>query len=284
MIGDGTIGAANLIAFNSGDGVVMYDPTTTKNKITQNSIFSNGGLGIRLTPNMSNVKPNNAQPFPTLISSALSTSTNPNGTDVSGNFSGGAGAIEFFASPTGAQGRYFVGSISAASAFTAHLAAVVPAGYAITATATDSIGNTSEFSASTVVPPPSDNGSDGLPDEWMQNHFGHTDPRASDLSRASDDADGDGFTNLQEFKAGTDPKSATSRFRISSVVPNAGNYQISFPSVLGKTYRLEYRDDLVTGNWTTLTDQNLGTGATIQINDPSAAGLTKRFYRLSLEP
>ena len=220
---------------------------------------------------------------------ALSTATNPNGTDVSGTFTGGAGTIEFFANATGdpsgfGEGQYFVGSIPAAASFTAHLPAVVPAGYALAATATDSNGNTSEFSQTFLVPPPSDNGADGLPDQWMIAHFGHADPRASDLSRANDDADGDGMTNLQEFKAGTDPKSSTSQFRISSIVPNAGNYQIGFPSVLGKTYRLEYRDDLATGNWKTLTDQIFGTGATIQINDPSAAGLSKRFYRLSLEP
>ena len=43
---------------------------------------------------------------------------------------------------------------------------------------------------------------DGLPDEWEKKH-GFNVASAED---AQADADGDGFTNLEEFKAGTDPK------------------------------------------------------------------------------
>lgn len=43
---------------------------------------------------------------------------------------------------------------------------------------------------------PADANRDGLPDAWQQ-LFGLTDPNG--------DADGDGFTNLQEYQAGTDP-------------------------------------------------------------------------------
>lgn len=75
LIGDGTIGASNLIADNSGEGVILFDATTIKNKITRNSIFSNGGQGIVLVPdaNAGNMKPNNAEPSPSLTSAALST-------------------------------------------------------------------------------------------------------------------------------------------------------------------------------------------------------------------
>lgn len=45
-----------------------------------------------------------------------------------------------------------------------------------------------------------DTDQDGLPDEWELKYFGE-DPATPD-----DDADGDGQTNLQEFRAGTDPK------------------------------------------------------------------------------
>jgi hypothetical protein len=53
---------------------------------------------------------------------------------------------------------------------------------------------------------------------------------------------------------------------------------------LGKTYRLEYRDDWLLGSWLIMEDQISGTGASLQLVDPSAAGVTKRFYRLSIEP
>jgi Bacterial TSP3 repeat len=133
------------------------------------------------------------------------------------------------------------------------------------------------------VPAFADNGNDGIPDQWMQTHFSHIDPRASDRSQAGDDADGDGLTNFQEFKAGTDPKDPKSVFRIKSIAKASGADQIAFDSVLGKTYRLEYRDDWLLGSWLTMEDQISGTGASVQI-DPSAAGVTKRFYRLSIEP
>jgi hypothetical protein len=55
-------------------------------------------------------------------------------------------------------------------------------------------------------------------------------------------------------------------------------------ALAGKTYRLVYRDDLVLGTWSPLVDGIFSmTRATLQIADPSATGLTKRFYRLTLE-
>lgn len=51
-----------------------------------------------------------------------------------------------------------------------------------------------------------DTDGDGIPDVW-EKKFGlnHVDPADADA-----DADNDGFTNLEEFKAGTDPRSAAS--------------------------------------------------------------------------
>jgi hypothetical protein len=173
----------------------------------------------------------------------LSTIANPGGTDISGTLTSTANTnfrIEFFASPGGTiQGQYFIGSTNLSTngagngSFTAlHLAAAVPSGNVITATATDIIGNnTSQFSAPQTVST-TDTDGDGIPDNWENAHM--LNPSVND---ANIDSDGDGMTNLQEFKAGTDPKNPTSQFRIS-IVPNAGNYQIGFPSVLGKTYRL----------------------------------------------
>ena len=84
--------------------------------------------------------------------------------------------------------------------------------------------------------------------------------------------------------AGLDP-----RIRIaccgSRAWPRAArNVQVGFPTVSGKIYQLQFRDDLVAGNWNPLVDGILGTGATLQVNDPSSTGLTKRFYRIALRP
>ncbi len=46
---------------------------------------------------------------------------------------------------------------------------------------------------------------DGLPDSWMLANFGHATAQSWDLSRAGDDPDYDGLTNLQEYKLGKNP-------------------------------------------------------------------------------
>jgi autotransporter-associated beta strand protein len=51
---------------------------------------------------------------------------------------------------------------------------------------------------------------DGIPDSWMITYFGHPTGEAADNSRAQDDADNDGLTNLREFQEGTDPKDSDS--------------------------------------------------------------------------
>lgn len=46
----------------------------------------------------------------------------------------------------------------------------------------------------------------GIPDWWRLKYFNHKFAMAEDRSRAEDDADGDGFTNLQEYQAKTNPR------------------------------------------------------------------------------
>lgn len=282
LIGGSAIGARNIIGGNLAEGVAVADSGTLGNKITQNSIFSNQSVGIGLYGNA-----NNGHPAPQLLSAVLSTASNANGIDIGGSFSGAASVIEFFANPPGEnQGRTFIGSTSVGGAgnFAVSLPATVPANYLITGTATDSNGNTSQFSATRLVTT-TDSDSDGISDNWMLANFGHATGTAADKSRASDDADGDGLTNLQEFFAGTNPKSASSRLYISSIDRSTGAPRISFQPVTGKSYRVQYRDNLVLGSWTTLVGGIFASNnATLQIVDTTATGLSQRFYRVSVVP
>jgi hypothetical protein len=66
---------------------------------------------------------------------------------------------------------------------------------------------------------------DGIPDYWMLNFFTHADPQIADLSRATDDADGDGLNNLQEYIAGTNPKDSSSAQRITTFSLNSLQFQ-----------------------------------------------------------
>ena len=84
-----------------------------------------------------------------------------------------------------------------------------------------------------------DENANGLSDVWEQRFNAHG------LQLAAD-SDGDGFTNLEECVAGTDPHDSASRPSVNlSVIQNDLNQvQVSFPTLLGKRYFLFASNDL----------------------------------------
>ncbi len=129
----------------------------------------------------------------------------------------------------------------------------------------------------------SDTDNDGIPDSWMTQHFGHNTGLASDQSRAQDDADGDGSSNLQEYLAGTDPLDPQSclKLQVLGPDPGTGRPQLSFTAVAAVDYTLEYSDNLSAGLWHKLTDVLADpTTRVVALTDPSAATGPVRFYRL----
>jgi hypothetical protein len=170
-IGGTSSGSGNVIAFNKSQGVFVGYPTGTarQNAIRGNSIFSNGAPGIDLNPN--GVAPNDfrdpdsgandLQNYPIVdlavragsqlhISGTFNSTPNMSGFD-----------LEFFdndaCDPSGfGEGRTFIGSttvstdmngdVQPSGRFSVSFASGVPSGHFITATATDPVGNTSEFS------------------------------------------------------------------------------------------------------------------------------------------
>jgi alpha-D-xyloside xylohydrolase len=124
---------------------------------------------------------------------------------------------------------------------------------------------------------------DGISDSWRQDHFGSaTTTNAS--SCATCDPDGDGFDNLDEYLAGTDPLNSANYLHVNSVTPSDGGIGLAFNSVLGMNYEVDYTPNLVNDPWQVLTNGVSGTGGIIPINDPGAAGQTQRFYRVTLLP
>jgi len=177
IVGGIAAGAGNKIAFAKTYYCgVRVRTNAFNNLISGNCIYSNGtsgysppssiGLGIdlgdvgvngiiHLETGVAATNANHLQNFPTLSNSISGTATL-----IRGSFDSALGKIyslEFFASPTSdasgyGEGQIFLGHTNLAigtispTNFTVVVPAIVPAGWVITATATDPANNTSEFS------------------------------------------------------------------------------------------------------------------------------------------
>jgi alpha-tubulin suppressor-like RCC1 family protein len=91
---------------------------------------------------------------------------------------------------------------------------------------------------------------DGIPDSWMLQYFGHPTGQASDNSRAADDADGDGMSNLQEYPAGTNPINSASVLRITAIGAVGVDIRVSWTAVTNKTYVVQVTTNLADGSFT----------------------------------
>ena len=172
--------SGNVIANNTGAGFYSepdfrFANAHLGNKISENSIYGNGELGINLNPppfgtddgvtandlGDGDIGSNNLQNYPVLAAAVNA----PGSIEISGSFNSTVSSnftLEFFASdlldPSGhGEGQDFLGSLLITTdivgdeAFTTTIPVGVDSGRFITATATDSFGNTSEFSAGVIV-------------------------------------------------------------------------------------------------------------------------------------
>jgi len=122
---------------------------------------------------------------------------------------------------------------------------------------------------------------DELPDDWEVLHsFSSNSALGND--GPGGDPDRDGQSNLQEYRAGTDPRSAASLLQIRQVRLLADRVMLSFPSVAGRTYWIQYRDAWDESPWITLLRGATSyAGEELSIEDPRG-GQTTRYYRLTL--
>ncbi|WP_395752024.1 matrixin family metalloprotease [Prosthecobacter sp.] len=120
---------------------------------------------------------------------------------------------------------------------------------------------------------------DGLPDSWMTTYFGSITPSAANLSRATDDKDKDGLSNLTEFLLGTSPIDANSRLKTTSF--DGASLQWSATPYL--LYYVESSPDATT--WTRFGNPVLPTTTTgLSSGTFIPAATARKFYRVHFAP
>ncbi len=116
---------------------------------------------------------------------------------------------------------------------------------------------------------------DGIPDAAE----GGDTPYAVGVDDRLVDSDGDGMSNAAEFIAGTDPKDPKSRLFVEvGGFQTDGSILLSWPSVGGKVYDIQFSSDLTT--WNIVTNGIQGTG---QLLTFTTLGSTNQFFRVGVQ-
>jgi hypothetical protein len=122
-----------------------------------------------------------------------------------------------------------------------------------------------------------DSDTDGTPDLWSQQYFGHPTGQAGDLSRGGDDFDGDKMSNWGEYFAGTDPTNSLSYLGVS-LQAGPASAVVSFGAISNRTYTVQFTDDLGLGLWSRLADVLARTNNRVE-TFPDPTYTSNRFYR-----
>ena len=121
----------------------------------------------------------------------------------------------------------------------------------------------------------------GLPDQWEDAY------RLRELAPSqhgpNDDPDHDGFSNIQEMAAGTNPLDANSVLVVAtmglSALGQGQTVTFTFDTVPGRTYILQGADDL-NGSWLNLSGLILATADHSSYSTQISEGKAHQFYRL----
>ncbi len=136
--------------------------------------------------------------------------------------------------------------------------------------------NVSETRVLTVTGVNLDQDGDGMADAWEAEH--NLNLRWNDSAK---DWDGDGFTSLEEFIAGSDPTDSGAFFKTEIESQAQDSLELSCPSVAGRSYQLYRSIDLM--NWSAHGDAQTSNPPkntfTVPI-DPVSNG--KYFYRIEV--
>jgi hypothetical protein len=129
---------------------------------------------------------------------------------------------------------------------------------------------------------PADSDLDGMPDAWeLANGL---DPlNGSGSQGANGDPDGDGSTNWEEYRAGTNPNDPADALKIVNVTVSGQMLSFQFPTKADRTYEVQRLETIgETNAWVPWLLNRQGTGQMYQVIDP--VDTTSRYYRIKVTP
>ena len=119
-----------------------------------------------------------------------------------------------------------------------------------------------------------------MDDNWEIHYLGGTNTSSG---TAGEDYDGDGFRDLFEFYAGTDPTNAVSLLKVVQVSPGAAsNFVLDWASVAGKVYDIRWIADLMTPPWGTVAS-NIAATPPLNVHTVGVTGANSGFYRVDVQ-
>ncbi|HXI51341.1 MAG TPA: WD40 repeat domain-containing protein, partial [Candidatus Saccharimonadales bacterium] len=123
-----------------------------------------------------------------------------------------------------------------------------------------------------------DTDGDGMDDDWEMAYF-------NTLARdGSGDWDGDGRTDLEEFRAGTDPTDRGSVLQVLSISRlGSGQTKLLWSATPGTAYQVQFKDEITDGGWANAGTPVTAGGTTATWAGPEAVAGQHRFYRVALD-
>ncbi len=121
---------------------------------------------------------------------------------------------------------------------------------------------------------PRDDDGDGLNNSWE---------KSLDSDPSNPDTDGDGMNDYEEFLTGTDLRDEHSYFATVWIEADSeGNAWLTWSSVAGKRYQVQYTDEANPGEYVDLGDVVTASGDLTQVMIEDGALGERRFYRVKL--
>jgi len=125
-----------------------------------------------------------------------------------------------------------------------------------------------------------DSDSDQMADHWEFLSFGNL-----ETADAQSNRDGDYTNDAEEFVAGTDPNNGNEYLAITAIQETSQNRSLTWQTVFGKSYSIEYSSSLESASWQALASGIFATSDRTSWNDTDAGrlGSERGFYRVKVE-